>query len=68
MQEENIIYKVMINQANQYSLWPANLEPPLGWNETGCTGTRHVCLSYIAQLWTELKAFGLEQQSEGNRH
>jgi MbtH protein len=68
MQEEKTIYKVMINQARQYSLWPANLEPPLGWNEAGCTGTRQACLSYIAQLWTDLKTFGLQQKPDVQKH
>jgi MbtH protein len=67
MNQETTIYKVMINHEHQYSIWPADLEAPCGWNETGCTGNRQACLAYIAEIWADLKSLGLQKKMEGNK-
>ena len=38
--EDNTIYKVVINQEEQYSIWPADRENALGWNDAGVSGTK----------------------------
>jgi hypothetical protein len=38
--EDTTIYKVVINHEEQYSIWPAEREPPLGWKEVGKQGLR----------------------------
>ena len=30
-QEDLTIYEVVVNIEEQYSIWPAHKEPPLGW-------------------------------------
>ena len=42
-----VIYKVVIDRENQYSLWPLDKALPLGWVETGKTGIEKDCLAYI---------------------
>ena len=51
--QDNAIYKVVVNGDGQYSIWPAERELPNGWNEVGVLGTRAECLAYIKKLWTE---------------
>jgi MbtH protein len=46
--------KVVVNHEDQYSLWPLDRENPLGWRDTGRTGTRSECLDYIKQVWTDM--------------
>ena len=38
-QEDTTIYKVVINHEEQYSIWPAERENPLGWSDAGKSGT-----------------------------
>ena len=38
--EDQTIYKVVINHEEQYSIWPADRENALGWNDAGKTGTK----------------------------
>ena len=42
--EDTTIYKVVINHEEQYSIWPAEREPPLGWKEVGKQGLKAECL------------------------
>jgi uncharacterized protein YbdZ (MbtH family) len=30
-EQDQIVYKVVINHEEQYSIWPADRENPLGW-------------------------------------
>jgi MbtH protein len=48
------IYKVVVNDEEQHSTWPAHRENPLGWHDGGFTGTREECLAHIARVWTDL--------------
>ena len=36
--EDNTIYKVVLNHEEQYSIWPADRENALGWNDAGKSG------------------------------
>jgi MbtH-like protein len=35
--EDTTIYKVVVNHEEQYSIWPAERENPLGWRDAGKT-------------------------------
>jgi len=37
-EEDKTIYKVVVNHEEQYSIWPADRENALGWNDAGKTG------------------------------
>lgn len=47
-------FKVVVNHEEQYSVWPVELDSPLGWDEVGVTGDRETCLAHIAQVWTDI--------------
>lgn len=53
--EDQTIYKVVINHEGMYSIWPADREPPLGWNDAGFSGTKAECLAYIEEVWTDMR-------------
>ena len=61
---DSTIYKVVINHEEQYSIWPADREIPLGWNDAGKSGTRQECLDYIHEVWTDMRPLSLRQQME----
>ena len=54
-QEDKIIYKVVLNHEEQYSIWPADRENPLGWQDAGKSGSKEECLAYIKEVWTDMR-------------
>lgn len=44
---DRTVYKVVVNQQEQYSIWPADRENARGWNDAGKKGTKQECLDYI---------------------
>jgi MbtH protein len=62
--EDNRIYKVVVNHEEQYSIWFADREPPLGWREVGVTGPKAVCLAHIKEVWTDMRPLSLRKKME----
>lgn len=60
-QEDQTLYTVVVNHEEQYSLWPAERELPLGWREAGKRGRKDECLAYIEQVWTDLRPASLRE-------
>ena len=59
--EDTTIYNVVMNHEEQYSIWPAARENPLGWNFAGKTGPKADCLAYIKEVWTDMRPLSLRQ-------
>jgi MbtH protein len=55
-------YRVVLNDEEQYSIWLADREPPLGWHDEGTTGPREQCLAHIAVVWTDMRPLSLRQR------
>ena len=47
-------YKVVVNQEEQYSIWPQERNNPLGWQDVGIVGNKDECLAYIKEKWTNM--------------
>jgi MbtH protein len=62
--EDKTIYKVVVNHEEQYSIWPADRENALGWNDAGKSGTKDECLAYIKEVWTDMRPLSLRKQME----
>jgi len=58
------IYKVIVNHEEQYSIWPADRESPLGWSDVGKTGPKQECLDYIKEVWTDMRPLSLRKKME----
>lgn len=52
-------YTVVINHEEQYSIWPVSKVVPAGWRAIGKTGTKPECLSYIDEVWTDMRPLSL---------
>jgi MbtH protein len=63
-EEDTTIYKVVINHEEQYSIWPADRELPLGWNAVGKEGSKAECLEYIKEVWTDMRPLSLRKAME----
>ncbi|HEY0637720.1 MAG TPA: MbtH family NRPS accessory protein [Pseudonocardiaceae bacterium] len=59
---DDIRYQVLINDEEQYSLWPAHNEVPAGWRPVGREGTRDECSAYVDQVWTDMRPRSLREQ------
>jgi MbtH protein len=53
--EDQRPHLVVINDEEQYSLWPAAREIPAGWHDVGFSGSREECLAHIDQVWTDMR-------------
>ena len=62
--EDSTIYKVVVNHEEQYSIWPAQRELPLGWSDAGKSGTKEECLAYIKEVWTDMRPLSLRKKME----
>jgi MbtH protein len=58
-------FKVLINDEEQYSLWPADLPVPGGWTETGVNDTKESCDAYIEENWTDMRPKSLRVILDG---
>jgi MbtH protein len=63
-EEDRTIYSVVVNHEEQYSIWPADRELPLGWRAEGTTGTKAECLAHIEEVWTDMRPLSLREQME----
>lgn len=54
-------HAVVINDEEQYSIWPASRDVPAGWRAGGFTGTEEECLAYIDETWTDMRPASLRR-------
>jgi len=62
--EDSTIYKIVVNHEEQYSIWPAHRELPLGWSDAGKSGAKEECLAYIEEVWTDMRPLSLRKKME----
>ena len=60
-QDDNRQYKVVLNDEEQYSIWPADRDNPLGWRDGGKAGSKAECLAYIDEVWTDMRPLSLRK-------
>ena len=64
--EENVddaVFKVVVDHEEQYSIWPADRENALGWNDAGKIGTRQECDDFIKKAVKDRRP-GREKEKE----
>jgi MbtH protein len=62
MSENTETYQVVINDEEQYSIWPAGREMPSGWRAEGTRGLREECLAHIEVVWTDMRPRTLRER------
>jgi MbtH protein len=58
-------FKVLINHEEQFSLWPADLDTPGGWTETGVCAAKEDCDKYLEETWTDMRPKSLRIALDG---
>ena len=61
---DTMLYRVVVNHEEQYSIWPVERELPDGWRDGGRTGSKEECLQYIATVWTDMRPASLRGHSD----
>jgi MbtH protein len=65
--DDNTLYTVVVNHEEQYSIWPAGRELPLGWASAGFSGTKSQCLQFIQEVWTDMRPKSLREGTDRER-
>jgi MbtH protein len=55
------LFTVLINDEEQYSIWPAKKEIPLGWKDLGFTGSKQEVSAYIDEKWKDMRPASLRR-------
>lgn len=48
-------FLVLVNDEQQYSLWPTFRPIPRGWKPVGPKGKKGECLDWIEATWTDMR-------------
>jgi MbtH protein len=64
--EDTTIYKVVVNHEEQYSIWPAHRDNPLGWRDAGKSGLKSDCLEFVNEVWTDMRPLSLRKKMDGD--
>jgi MbtH protein len=54
-QSGGVTYLVVVNDEEQYSIWPSGTEVPAGWRPVGVTGTEDECVAYVDEVWQDIR-------------
>jgi MbtH protein len=65
---DELQYRVVKNDEEQYSIWPIRRELPAGWEAVGKSGTKAQCLAYIEEVWTDMRPLSLRQAQGPSRN
>jgi MbtH protein len=60
--DDDITFQVLVNDEEQYSLWPADKEVPAGWRPDGTRGTRQECMDHVDEVWTDMRPRSLRER------
>ena len=48
-------YIVLVNDEEQFSLWPLHHNIPNGWRQVGSSGSKDSCVTFIESVWTDMR-------------
>ena len=57
-------YQVVVNDEEQYSIWPSNRDLPRGWTCEGTVGSKQECLAHIDRIWTDMRPLSLRKRMD----
>jgi MbtH protein len=57
--DDDRVYLVVVNHEEQYSIWLADREIPIGWHAEGTQGSKDACLTHIDDVWRDMRPLSL---------
>jgi MbtH protein len=61
--DDKTVYLVLVNEEEQYCLWPKTNSVPNGWKSVK-EGTRAECGAYVNEVWTDMRPLSLRKHME----
>ena len=52
---DGAVFRVLVNDEEQYSLWPAGKEIPVGWHSVYGPDDKPACVAYVEAHWTDMR-------------
>lgn len=62
--DQNLVYRVVVNHEEQYSIWPAGRDNPPGWRDAGAEGVKAECLDWIERHWSDMRPIRLRRSAD----
>ena len=59
--QDEIPYEVVVNDEEQYAIWPAGRGIPVGWRAVGVSGSKQMCLTHVEEVWTDMRPLSLRK-------
>lgn len=56
-------YCVVVNDEEQYSIWPEGGEVPAGWRVVRRAAPKADCLEYIEEVWTDMRPLSIRRRA-----
>jgi len=66
-EDDTDIYTVVVNDEEQYSIWPKHKDIPAGWRSAGMEGRKAECLKYIEEVWTDMRPLSLRRAMQAGK-
>jgi MbtH protein len=63
-EDDGVVYRVVVNDEEQYSIWPVDRDLPLGWRAVGVAGRKAECLAHITEVWTDMRPLSLRKKMD----
>lgn len=54
-------YRVVVNDEEQYSIWPEGREIPAGWRVVREAAPKADCLEYIEEVWIDMRPLSMRR-------
>ncbi|MEU0175335.1 MbtH family protein [Streptomyces massasporeus] len=67
LERSTAMYRVVVNDEEQYSIWPDARPLPSGWHAEGTTGDKDACLRHIETVWTDMRPRSLRERQPASR-
>jgi MbtH protein len=67
MSDNDRRWTVVINDEEQYALFPEELDVPGGWREAGFSGTETECMKYVDEVWVDMRPKSLRDAMTANQ-
>jgi MbtH protein len=61
MFDDSVLFAVVVNDEEQFSIWPNDRELPPGWSREGTVGAKAECLEHIDRVWTDMRPRSLRE-------
>jgi MbtH protein len=61
-EDDGRLYIVIVNDEEQYSIWPGARSIPAGWRIVATQARRTACLEYIEKVWTDMRPLSLQKR------